>query len=163
MVCVSNKTESRAYNKEGVVNNNFIVDVNTSTIRQTKYSFAEKYNDYQIDYMYLGPISMFRTFYFLDGKVQTSPVYYVNNESEKIIAQDEWQCTYRTKYYVPGFDSATLIESEYENGDVEDFTVNVKKILDPKEIALHFLLHINEDFDDDLLQDAVQLMDHSDA
>jgi hypothetical protein len=36
-----------------------------------------------------------------------------------------------------------------------------KKILDPKEIALHFLLHINEDFDDDLLQDAVDLLDNS--
>lgn len=36
-----------------------------------------------------------------------------------------------------------------------------KKILDPKQISLHFLLHINEDFDDDLLQDAIELLDHS--
>jgi hypothetical protein len=27
-----------------------------------------------------------------------------------------------------------------------------------KEIALHFLLYINEDFDDDLLKDAVDLL-----
>jgi len=131
-VCVSNKTESRAVNKEGVINNNFIIDVATSTVREVKYSFAEKYNDYLIDYIYLGPISMFRTFFFQEGKVETTPVYYVNNETEKIVAQDEWECTYKTKYYVPGFDSSTLIEEEYENGEVDEFTVTVKKILDPK-------------------------------
>lgn len=30
--------------------------------------------------------------------------------------------------------------------------------MDPKEISLHFLLHLNEDFDDDLLQDAIDLL-----
>jgi hypothetical protein len=28
-----------------------------------------------------------------------------------------------------------------------------------KEIAVHFMLHINEDFDDDLLQDGLELLD----
>lgn len=44
------------------------------------------------------------------------------------------------------------------NGDVEEVTVTVKKVMDPKEISLHFLLHLNEDFDDDLLQDAIDLL-----
>ena len=30
--------------------------------------------------------------------------------------------------------------------------------MDPKEISLHFLLHLNEDFDDDLLSDAIGLL-----
>ena len=112
MVTVSNKTESKAFNKEGVVNNNFVIDVDAGTIRETKFFFDQQYNDYLIDYMYLGPISMFRTFFFKDGKVETTPVYYVDNETEKIVvSQDSWQCTYKTKYYVPGFDSSTLIES----------------------------------------------------
>jgi hypothetical protein len=161
LVSVSNKTEGKALNKEGVVNNNFVMDVDTGVIRETKFSFDPKYNDFLIDYISLGSISMFRTFYFQDGKVETTPVYYVDNETETILAYDEWQCTYRTKYYLPGFDSSTLIEGEYENGDIEEFTIWVKKVLDPKEIALHFLLHINEDFDDDLLQDAIELMEHS--
>jgi hypothetical protein len=38
---------------------------------------------------------------------------------------------------------------------VDKFTLYTKKVMDPKEIALHFLLHLNEDFDDDLLKDAV--------
>jgi hypothetical protein len=29
----------------------------------------------------------------------------------------------------------------------------------PKEVALHFMLHINEDLDDDLLQDSLELLD----
>ena len=161
IVTVSNKTEHKAFNKEGVVNNNFILDLDMKTLRESKFSFEQKYNDYLIDYVNLGPICMFRTFFFQDGKVETTPVYYIDNETETIVAHDEWQCTYRTKYFVPGFDSSTLIESEYENGDVDNFTLWVKKILDPKEIALHFLLHINEDFDDDLLQDAIELMDHT--
>ena len=30
--------------------------------------------------------------------------------------------------------------------------------MDPKEISLHFMLHLNEDFDDDLLSDAIDLL-----
>jgi len=36
--------------------------------------------------------------------------------------------------------------------------ISIKKVMEPKEISLHFLLHMNEDFDDDLLQDAVDLL-----
>ena len=32
--------------------------------------------------------------------------------------------------------------------------------MNPKEITLHFLLGMNEDFDDDLLQDVVEIMDY---
>jgi hypothetical protein len=81
LVCVSNKTEHKATNKDGVTNNNFIVDVQAQTIREAHFWFDKKYNDYLIDYLYLGPISMFRTFFFTDGKPETTPVYYVNNET----------------------------------------------------------------------------------
>ena len=37
--------------------------------------------------------------------------------------------------------------------------MKLKKIMDPKEIALHFMLHINDEFDDDLLQDALELLE----
>ena len=76
---VSNKTENKAVNKEGIVNNNFIVDVSAGTVREANFFFDTKYNDYQIDYLNLGPISMFRTFFFQDGKVEATPVYYVDN------------------------------------------------------------------------------------
>jgi hypothetical protein len=41
---------------------------------------------------------------------------------------------------------------------VDEFTLKIKKVMDPKEIALHFMLHLNEEFDDDLLQDALELL-----
>lgn len=37
--------------------------------------------------------------------------------------------------------------------------MKLKKVMDPKEIALHFMLHINDEFDDDLLQDALELLE----
>lgn len=79
LVCISNKTENNATNKDGIINNNFVVDAKTETIREAEFSFDKDFNDYQIDHLYLGPISMFRTFCFQDGKVRPSPVYYVNN------------------------------------------------------------------------------------
>ena len=119
MVCVTNKTELKAVNSKGVTNNNFIVDVDALTIRETKFTFDQKYNDYLIDYLSMGPISMFRTFFFQEGKVERSPVYYVNNETESIVADEDWECTYKTKYFVPGFDACTLVEGDFENGDLD--------------------------------------------
>ena len=51
-----------------------------------------------------------------------------------------------------------MVQTEHTNGDCSEMTVSVNKIMDPKEIAMHFLLHINDDFDDDLLQDAIELL-----
>jgi hypothetical protein len=53
-----------------------------------------------------------------------------------------------------------LIQSEFQNGDIESIKITIKKMMEPKEISLHFLIHLdpNENFDDDLLQDAVDLL-----
>lgn len=75
-----------------------------------------------------------------------------------MVAGETWLCSYLTKYFIPGFDNSTLMEGEYENSNVEEFTLKIKKVMDPKEIALHFMLHINDDFDDDLLQDSLELL-----
>ncbi len=48
-----------------------------------------------------------------------------------------------------------LVHNQYENGDCEWFKCETVKIMNPKEIALHFLLNINKDFDEDLLQDVI--------
>ncbi len=49
--------------------------------------------------------------------------------------------------------------AEYDNGDVKDIHVTNRRMTQMKEIAVHFMLHINEDFDDDLLQDGLELLD----
>ena len=51
-----------------------------------------------------------------------------------------------------------MIEAEHDNGDVSEISVTTKRLMTPREMYLHFMLHINEDFDDDLLQDAVELL-----
>lgn len=78
-VAISNKTELKCENSSGIINNNYIIDLDLKTVREAKFFFDKKYNDYLIDYYNLGPISMFRTFEFIDGQVQRTPVYYVNN------------------------------------------------------------------------------------
>lgn len=63
--------------------------------------------------MSLGGISMFRTFLFENGQPLPTPSYYINNETETIVAEDKWLCSYKSKYFVPGFDSSLLIEGEF--------------------------------------------------
>jgi hypothetical protein len=46
----------------------------------------------------------------------------------------------------------------HDNGDCPDVKVSIKKIVDRRDISLHLLLHLNEDFHDDLLQDAIELL-----
>jgi hypothetical protein len=65
----------------GVIQNNYICDTKTGNIREAKFSFGELH-DLLIDQQYLGPTCVFRTFDFKDGKALTTPVYYVNNETE---------------------------------------------------------------------------------
>ena len=52
--------------------------------------FEEKYNDFILDNVSFGTFSVFRTFYFSEGKAEKSPIYYVENRTEKIVAKSEW-------------------------------------------------------------------------
>lgn len=54
-----------------------------------------------------------------------------------------------------------LVHNQYENGDCDWFICETVKVVNPKEISMHFLLQINENFDDDLLQDVVEMIDYS--
>jgi hypothetical protein len=83
-VCISNKTQE---GPGGVINNNFICDTATGIIRESKFTFDKDYHDYLIDCHYMGPISMFRTFAYEGGQPKTTPVYYINNETEEIVSE----------------------------------------------------------------------------
>lgn len=88
----------------------------------------------------------------------TTPVFYIDNETERIMGEETWEATCYVNFFVPGFDNLTIIEGFYENGDVEEIGVTTKKIVDLRDISLHFMLHLNENFDDDLLSDAIKLL-----
>lgn len=90
----SNK-EANGKNADGIINNNYIVDVNEGTMRETKFWFKDPkdgfaWNDQLIEYFYMGPVSVFHTFRHEAGKTLTTPVYYVSNETEQIVAQETW-------------------------------------------------------------------------
>ena len=163
LVANSNKEASNGKNADGIVNNSYLINVEKGTMRETKFWFKDPkdgfaWNEQMIEYFYMGPVSVFHTFRHEAGKTLTTPVYYVNNETEKVVAEETWEATCYVNFFVPGFDSGTVIEGFYENGDVKEVGVTTKKVMDPREISLHFMLHLNEDFDDDLLSDAIELL-----
>jgi hypothetical protein len=117
------------------------------------------YNDQQIDCFGMNGVSVFHTFRHKEGQVQKTPVYYVHNESEEIVFRDTWESTcYADNFFFPAWDGSTVVQAYHLNGDCDYCNFSVKKMIDPKEISLQFLLHLNEDLDDDLLQDAIELL-----
>jgi hypothetical protein len=53
----------------------------------------------------------------------------------------------------------TFIRIRYESFNI--MSIRVTRLFDytMKEIMMFFLLHLNEDFDDDLLQDAIEILE----
>lgn len=53
-----------------------------------------------------------------------------------------------------------MIENLFENGDCEWFECIEKKFWNHKESMLHLMLQINTDFDEDLLHEAMEIIDY---
>ena len=77
------------------------------------------------------------------------------------MAEETWRCTYLHKYSFVGTDANMIIENMFENGDVEELTCMSKKVMQPKEITVHFLEQIIEDADEDLLYEVSKMIDYS--
>lgn len=103
---------------------------------------------------------MFRTFDFREGKPAKTPIFFIHNETEEIVAMDEWICSYLHKDEPTGVESGLLIHNMYENGDCDDFVCETVKVTTPREIYLHFLLSINRNFDEDLLHDVIEIINY---
>jgi hypothetical protein len=98
LMCMSTKSDhkEKGKNKEGIYNNNFVMDASAgndhATIREAKFLFDKAedgfcFNDQLIDFFPLGGISVFHTFRHNKGEALETPVYYIKNETEEIIAQ----------------------------------------------------------------------------
>ena len=126
---LSNKLDhkDKCKDKNGVINNNYIIDAtlgnDQATIRETKFVFDVEpdgfcYNDQLIDCFGVGHVSIFHTFRHSEGKTLTTPVYYVNNETEEIVYRDTWEVScYADNRYFPGWDSSTMVDAYHYNGD----------------------------------------------
>lgn len=68
---------------------------------------------------------------------------------------DQWLASSKSHFFLPGYDPNLIVEAIHENGEVEEVTVRAKRLMTVGEMYLHMLLGVNEDFDDDLLQDAL--------
>ena len=169
LVAISNKFEhkDKCKNKDGVYNNNYIIDAthgnDQAILNETKFSFEKDgdfmYNEQLTDCFGIGDISVFHTFRHDNGQVCETPIYFINNDTEEIIHKETWKSTcYASHYSFPAWDKSLVVQATHANGDVDEIKFSAQKVMNPKEISLHFLLHLYEDFDDDLLQDAIEIL-----
>lgn len=110
MTCTTDKTELQCLNERGNVNNTFIWDVKQRILRESKYDFDPKFNDFQIDIFSSGPYSMFRTFFFDTTGAQVSPAYFISNSEEKIVAEETWRISHLSKWVCPGYNPRMFVE-----------------------------------------------------
>ncbi len=109
----------------------------------------------------LGPISVFHTFKHKNGESVKSPVYYVLNETEEIVEKKTWKCALsNSNFFFPGWEEAIVVQSAHNSGYCKDISFFILKWVFnfSKDKILQMLLHLNEDFDDDLLGDAVEML-----
>jgi hypothetical protein len=119
-------------NRQGALNSNYVVDIdNQGAITEAAFTFGP-YQDLLIDCLNLGEYSMLRTFSFDSGKAVKTPTYYIHNASERIVAEEIWQCSNLYKYELEGYSSGLLCEGLYNNQDVDEFKTRLKKVVDPK-------------------------------
>lgn len=104
--------------EEDYINGLFVLEGKTNIFRQSKICLDGKFRLQMIDFKYFGSTSMIRGFDFKDRTPLESPIYYIDNENEKIVAKSTWKVSYLYKYSFPGYDGNAISENMYENGDV---------------------------------------------
>ncbi len=83
LVCISSLSNNAVEAEK--VNNNFVYNAKDNSLRPALFSLG-KYADLHLDQHYFGNTCMFRTFDYEAGKPLTTPIFYINNETEQIIA-----------------------------------------------------------------------------
>jgi hypothetical protein len=62
--------------------------------------------------------------------VQKTPIYYVDNDTEEIIATQSWESTrFHDNFFFPGWNCSTVVQAYHTIGGSEECTVIVKKIV----------------------------------
>jgi hypothetical protein len=95
----------------------------------------------------------------ISGTSIESPIFYVDNQTEEVVFTEIWkQPKNWPNYFFPCWKDSSFTRPEYDDKKFEEVTLEIKEIMDLSNQYLQFLLHLNEDFDDDLLQDAMSLL-----
>ena len=93
----------------------------------------------------------------------SSMLKFVHNESQEVVYshQMKFKACGEDTFFVPGWDDRTLIISHYDRNSKDQCQLAIIRVVSSftaKDNFMHFLLHINEDFDDDLLMDAIGIL-----
>jgi hypothetical protein len=94
-----------------------------------KTSFPVKWNTLQIDTINMGEISIFHTLDFEKGEPLQTPVFFLNNKTEEIVKVESWKATSRIRWYLPGYDSYTIIEEECALSEPEEVRVTTTRLM----------------------------------
>ena len=60
---------------------------------------------------------------------RVSPVYFIDNKTEQIIAEQAWVGSPLYNDYYPGYLDNVVVQGEYETGNVSKLRVSVKKFV----------------------------------
>lgn len=137
-------------------------DSDTFNLREAKFSFG-LCQDYVINCYNLGRSSVFLTYNEAEGRINSSPIYYVDHISETITAESFWQCNNNTFHEFPGYQSGLICESFHDLEDVEKFDLTIRKLITPKEMYAYVMLEAYPQLDEDLVLDVLKLNYHCQA
>ena len=139
------KTQGRA------ANNNYVYDDKTKIFREAHFVLDGNDNEVIGDTGYFGDYCFFTTFAFKDGVAISTPLYLVNHRQEKIAYRLTSFHKSTFKYESIEYDTNGLLITEYALGNVNEIKAHYCKFVSPKDVMLKFMLHLDENLDDDLL------------
>ena len=71
---------------------------------------------------------MIRTFDTVNNQAVVSPVYFIDNEKEEIIAEENWTYSPETLFFFPGHESNLMVENQHKSSDVSQIKIITRKV-----------------------------------
>jgi hypothetical protein len=75
---------------------------------------------------------MFRVFELGKANLESTPIYFIDNEKEKIVGEDSWQFNILQRCVPSGAEMGLMIHNQYESGNCSWFECESMKIVEPK-------------------------------
>ena len=143
----------------GCYKENYVIDATSGIIREARYALPEVGKNASFNHMFnLGNYLVLHSEECVGQESESSNVYYTDSKAETIVERHTWKASTKSHFFVPSYDPNELIEAVHSNGEVDSVLVVSKRLLTIPEIYLHMLLHLNDNFDDDLLMDALEVL-----
>jgi hypothetical protein len=76
-----------------------------------------------------------------------------------VVAEVIWRCESTNNWYPVDYDPNAILLTTFPPGDVKEVAITHYKVVSTKDVYMRFMLHLNAGLDDDLLQDAIELLE----